>query len=347
MDGHDEIQLMENPDSTEEIPVLDIAPFLAGEPGARERIGAKLREISETVGFFYLIGHRVPQSQIDEIMAETKRLHELPIDFRRTIGRTDRIGYRAAEDREMQSDGLPPPFLSAFVMLRERAPGDPRTVPADPLRMPNHWPDGMPEFREKAVAYWKAAEQAHIDMLPLWDTALGLPDGYLLKHFFSHPYAALSLLHYPPQKFAKTRQYGLKPHTDNGFVTILAQGEVPGLAVRMPSGHWKVAEVMPGAFMVNTGNMMVRITNGRFLSTKHRVMNITDGPRCSVPLFVGADLESMIEVLPTCQGPNNPPQYPPIKYETLYRWYYYGEGGREKSVGPDVKSEGPWLPPAR
>jgi len=69
MDGGDEIQLMEHPDSTEEIPMLDISSYMAGEPGARERIGARLREISETVGFFYLVGHGVPQAAIDAAFA--------------------------------------------------------------------------------------------------------------------------------------------------------------------------------------------------------------------------------------------------------------------------------------
>ena len=52
MDGADEIYLMEHPDSTEEIPTLDIADFLAGKPGARENAAASLLEITKTVGFF-------------------------------------------------------------------------------------------------------------------------------------------------------------------------------------------------------------------------------------------------------------------------------------------------------
>ena len=339
MDGLDELYLMEHPDSTEEIPVLDIAPFLRGEPGARERLGAQLKEISETVGFFYLEGHGVPLEKMDGILAASKRLHELPIETRRQFKRTDRVGYRAAEDREGLG-GRQPILMSSFVTLRERPEGDPKTVWGDPFRMGNHWPDDLPGFRELAVDYYRTVEQVHYNLLPLWDTALGLPDGYLAK-LFRDPYVALSLLHYPPQ--GEVEQLGLQPHTDSGFVSILAPGEVPGLIVRMPSGRWRVADVRPGAFMVNTGNIMVRLTNGRFLSTKHGVINNGGVARCSVPLFVGPDLDAMIEVVPTCQSPDNPAKYPPIRFEDYYRWFYYGGGVNEKSVGPDVKSEGRWV----
>ena len=68
----------------------------------------------------------------------------------------------------------------------------------------------------------------------------------------------MSLLHYPPQNEIGNRQYGIAPHTDNALMTFLAQADVPGLAVRMPSGHWREVDVVPDTLLVNTGNLMVR-----------------------------------------------------------------------------------------
>ena len=132
----------------------------------------------------------------------------------------------------------------------------------------------------------------------------------------------LSLLHYPPQKDIGDRQYGIAPHTDNSFMTFLAQANVPGLAVRMPSGHWRIVENIPGTFLVNTGNVMVRWTNGRFLSTKHHVINTSGVERFSIPVFFGPSGDAVIECVPSCVGPGNPAKFEPMTYRDVRKWYY-------------------------
>ena len=78
LDDETALRLMDHPDSTEEIPTLDISAYLDGQPGGLEQAARDLHEISTTVGFFYLRGHGVPQSVIDDIFRETRRFHELP-----------------------------------------------------------------------------------------------------------------------------------------------------------------------------------------------------------------------------------------------------------------------------
>ncbi len=168
-----------------------------------------------------------------------------------------------------------------------------------------------------------AIEKLGRQFLPLWATCLKLPLDYFDK-FFATPHLTLSLLMYPPQKQVGNRQYGIAPHTDNSLMTFLAQSNVPGLAVRMPSGHWRLVESRPGTFLVNTGNLLVRWTNGTYLSTKHRVINTNTVDRYSIPVFFGPSGDAMIECLPTCQGEGRPPQYEPITYGDLRRWYYGG-----------------------
>src|SRR5262245_22481827 len=81
-DDEEAIYLMDHPDSDEEIPTLDLSPYLAGKPGARESVAAQLREISSTVGFFYLKGHGIPQQLIDRTFEESRRFHALPIEVK-------------------------------------------------------------------------------------------------------------------------------------------------------------------------------------------------------------------------------------------------------------------------
>ena len=105
-------------------------------------------------------------------------------------------------------------------------------------------------------------------------------------------------------------------------MTFLAQSNVPGLAVRMPSGHWRLVEAVPGTLLINTGNLLVRWTNGTYLSTKHRVINTNTVDRYSIPLFFGPSGDALIECVPTCTGPDRPRLYEPITYKDLRRWYY-------------------------
>ena len=185
----------------------------------------------------------------------------------------------------------------------------------------NFWPEDLPGFKEPLLEYQSSIEKLGRQFLPLWAASLKLPADYFDK-FFATPHLTMTLLHYPPQKQIGERQYGIAPHTDNALMTIFAQKDIPGLAVRMPSGHWREVDAVPGTLLVNTGNLMVRWTNDEYLSTKHRVINTNKVDRYSIPVFFGPSGDALIEVLPTCQGPERPALYEPITYKKLREWYY-------------------------
>jgi isopenicillin N synthase-like dioxygenase len=192
----------------------------------------------------------------------------------------------------------------------------------------NIWPDDLPGFKETLLDYHGRIEQLGRKFLPLWAQSLKMPLDYFDK-FFATPHLTMNLLYYPPQESVGDRQYGIAPHTDNALMTFLAQKNVPGLAVRMPSGHWRAVDIVPGALLVNTGNLIVRWTNDEYLSTKHRVINTNTVDRYSIPVFFGPSGDALIEVLPTCQGPGRPALYEPITYLQLREWYY---GPRNKGA---------------
>ena len=86
---------------------------------------------------------------------------------------------------------------------------------------------------------------------------------------------------------AEANQFGIAPHTDANFLTFLAQSEVPGLQVRMPSGEWIDVPYVPDSYAVNSGDMMNRWTNGRFKSTPHRAVPPVGRHRYAIPFFLG------------------------------------------------------------
>jgi isopenicillin N synthase-like dioxygenase len=75
MQSADDTHLMDHPDSTEEIPILDIAPVLSGGAEGLATVARELRRITETIGFFYLKGHGVPQDLVGRVFAQSRRFH--------------------------------------------------------------------------------------------------------------------------------------------------------------------------------------------------------------------------------------------------------------------------------
>jgi isopenicillin N synthase-like dioxygenase len=329
-DDSESVYLMDHPDSTEEVPTLDISPYLKGELGGRETVAARLREISMTVGFFYLKGHGIPPTLLERMFAEAKCFHSLPEAEKKKIPYFDvggfKSGYLAPQGDDYRRtnvniiQGAKPNLVARFSINREGGCGGLSATEAE-RNVVNIWPENLPGFKETLLEYHAMIESLGRKFLPLWAVSLKLPPNYFDK-FFVTPHVTMQLLHYPPQKEVGNRQYGIAPHTDNAMMTFLAQGDVPGLAVRMPSGRWRAVDIVPETLLVNTGNVIVRWTNDEYLSTKHRVINTYNRDRYSIPCFFGPSANAVIEVVPTCQGHGRPPQYETITYSASRDWYY-------------------------
>jgi isopenicillin N synthase-like dioxygenase len=172
------------------------------------------------------------------------------------------------------------------------------------------------------VAYFKTLEAVGERMLPVLARSLDLPPDWFAPFFAGEAHINLRFLHYPPQETDDDEQFGQGPHTDNSFITMLAREDVPGLAVRLPSGEWLAPPVIEDTFLVNLGNVMKRWSNDRYLSTPHGVLNDSGTDRYSIAFFYSPTPSAVIECLPTCTGPGNPPRYEPAVYGDLVRQFY-------------------------
>ena len=303
-----------------DIPVLDLAGYLGGEQGARERLGRELREALEEIGFFYVINHGVSKALIDRTFAETARFHALSLDEKSKIAIDENhvgfmgFGGEASRTSEHHAGTIKPDVAEAFFMLRDRAPM--------PLDIKNKWPGNLPEFRETLIAYFEAAEALFRRMLAIFATSLELPPNYFDRAFGE--YEALSMLrvsHFRADDRLEANQFHLAPHTDSTFVTMLPTTEVPGLELLGPSGEWFPAPPIPESFLFNSGDLMKRWTNERFMSTPHRVINRSGRDRYSIPLFIHPNPEFIVECLATCTDAGNPPNNPPISSGEYLAWY--------------------------
>ena len=307
------------------IPVLDLGPYLAGRPGAAAAMAAELGRALQDVGFFVVVNHGIPQTLVDATFAEARRFHAQPMDAKLALRMNEHnngymmLGRYAVWTSDVNANDKPD-LNEAFFIKRERGPDDPLVRAGRRFAGPNQWPEDLPDFRERVLAYTGAVDALAQKLLPLCAMALDLPPN-AFDHAFRESQFSFRLTHYPPVP-AEANQFGIAPHTDSNFMTFLAQSEVPGLQVRMPDGDWLDVPYLPGSFAVNSGDMMQRWTNHRFKSTPHRALPPVGRARYAIPYFFGPHLDTEIACLSTCEGPGNPACYPPITYAAYLEWWY-------------------------
>ncbi len=300
------------------IPGLDLGPYLRGEHGALEKLAAELRHVCENIGFFYVRNHGVSDELVQRAFAASARFHALPLERKMEIPLDmNNVGYmpvNASMQRHSKVEkARKPNFNASFFCKRDRTPDDPDVIAGKPFRGLNQWPRDLPGFREDVMAYATAAEGLGMKLLPVVARALDLPADFF-SPYFNPAQFSLRMLHYPPRDEGVPDQFGTGAHTDGGFLTLLVQNGVGGLQIRRTDGTWINAPVLPGRFLVNTGDIIRRWTNERFLSTPHRVLNVSGTDRYSMAFFFDPHLDRVLECLPTCTGPGNPPRYAPTTY---------------------------------
>lgn len=308
------------------IPLLDARAYLHGEPGALESLGLELRTALEEVGFYYLTGHGVAQSVIDAAFSACQRFHAQPLaDKMRVKANEHNVGYMPVNGYVSKSSRVEaarkPNLVEAFFAKRDLPTDHPDVLANVRYRCANQWPDTLEDFRPTVVAYCDAMEDLCKRMLPVYAVALDLAPDYF-DAAFAEPQYSLRMSHYPPAELGDDDQYGVAPHTDSSFLTMLAPSQLPGLSICLPSGDWFEAPSIPGAFTVNSGDMLRRWTNHRFLSTAHRAINRNSGQdRYSIPFFFDATFNYPMTCLPSCTSSDNPPRYEPTTYTDYMLWF--------------------------
>jgi isopenicillin N synthase-like dioxygenase len=327
------------------IPVIDYGPYFAGVPGALESVAAEVAHACENVGFFYALNHGVSDDTIERAFAASRQFHALPLEQKLALGLDgNNIGYlpvnASVQSASTVHKATRPNQNESFFVTHDRRPDHPDVIAGKPLRGRNRWPPQLPGLPADMMAYFAALNTMCDRMLPAFAVALGLRPDYFAPYFANEAHANLRFLHYPPQDAVEDNSFGQAPHTDNSFMTALARTEVPGLAVRLPSGEWFAPPIMPGTFLINLGNIMRRWSNDRFLSTPHGVINESGTDRYSIAYFHSPNPDAVIECVPTCTGVDNPPRYPPAIYRDLVLEFYRANYFHQKGHSSEATARG-------
>ncbi|HQS18073.1 2-oxoglutarate and iron-dependent oxygenase domain-containing protein [Reyranella sp.] len=300
------------------IPIIDVGPCLAGEPGAIERASRELRAALTEIGFYFVVNHGVPPDLIRNTFDQAARFHALPLDRKMDV-RIDKhnVGYLPIRGDTLRTSTVQtvtkPNLNEAFFVARDLPADHPDVVADRRFRSANRWPSDLPGFREAVVDYCNTLERLVGSLMPLYARALGLPATYF-DAAFAEPQYKLRMTHYPNQPALADDEFGIAPHTDTSFLTLLAPNDVSGLSIRGRDGRWIEAPVLPDAYLVHGGQLLQRWTNDVCLATPHRAVNRSGGERYALAFFCDNAIDWPIAAVPTTVGPDRPPKYPTTWY---------------------------------
>ncbi|MGD9864715.1 MAG: isopenicillin N synthase family dioxygenase [Pseudodonghicola sp.] len=298
------------------IPIVDLSGLAEGAaPEARAATVAALKEALETSGFAYLAGHGVPEDLVERMRQMNVAFHDLPMEEKLALKiNAFHRGYMPMSSSTIVTSSVAKvtkPNRSESLMVMHEVPEDAPYAGA-PLQGPNQFPDSLPEVGETARAYMAEMTGLGERIAGGLAEALGLPRDWFAQ-FFDTPTLFLRLLHYPEQP-DEEELFGSAPHTDYGFVTLLKQDNVGGLEVRNKRGDWIPAPPIEGTFVMNVGDILAKWSNGRFVSTPHRVRNLSRRDRYSQPFFYDPSMSALVQCPPAMLEAGEKPQMEPVLY---------------------------------
>ncbi|HEY8517021.1 MAG TPA: 2-oxoglutarate and iron-dependent oxygenase domain-containing protein [Candidatus Binatia bacterium] len=287
-------------DASGSLPIIDVAPLVAGDAGKLE-VAAAIARACRDVGFFYVVGHGVDATLQDELVDASRRFFALPVERKLEIamergGRAWRgyfpVGAELTSGRPDAKEGI---YFGS-----ELSADHPLVKAGTPLHGANLWPSDVPELRRTVLAYMSALTELGHALLRGIALSLELDEAYFDERYTHDPLILFRIFNYPALPAdQRDAQWGVGEHTDYGLLTILKQDESGGLEVETLDG-WREAPPIEGSFVCNIGDMLDRMTRGRYRSTPHRVRNRGTRDRLSFPFFFDPGWETVVRPIETC-----------------------------------------------
>jgi isopenicillin N synthase-like dioxygenase len=320
----------------DQVPIIDLTPARAAGPAGRRQVARLIDEACVAIGFFAVTGHGVSDVVSRDLRQAAHAFFALPPAVKQRARPRDARaprGYHAlgGEALAAANDTPAPPDLKEFYHVGPVDVGDEPYYTSARGRqffLANVWPEDPPKFRAAAIRYYRAMHGLVCFLMPLTALGLGLDETYF-DDKVDRSIGTMRLNYYPRQSRPPLPgQLRAGAHTDYGGLTILDGEDVPGgLQVLTRAGRWIDVRTVPGQFVVNIGDLLMRWTNDRWLSNLHRVVNppLDDGrnaPRLSIAFFNHPNWDVLVE----CVAPAGLAKYPPV-LSGYYRDLKYAKTG--------------------
>jgi isopenicillin N synthase-like dioxygenase len=279
---------------TTRLPIIDMSLFDAGDPW-RDHVAAQIDWAASEFGFFYITGHGIEPEVTDSLLRLSRAFFELDAQTKNRVhmskgGRAWRgyfpVGGELTSGRPDLKEGL--------YFGEELAEEDARVRSGTPLHGRNIFPS-LPGFREAVLDYMRALTGLGHKLMTSIGRGLRAGDSYFVDRYTGDPTTLFRIFHYPSaQPGADLQSRGVGEHTDYGLLTLLYQDDVGGLQIKHRAS-WIDVPPVPGSFVVNVGDMLERLTSGRYVSALHRVVSPATRSRVSMPFFFDPRFDAVLE----------------------------------------------------
>lgn len=299
-----------------EIPSLNLADFTEGSAEERLKFVSDLGQAYHHIGFVAIRNHFLSDdlsSQLYEVVKQffslddaTKKKYEIP-------SLAGQRGY-VSKGKE-HAKGRNVGDLKEFYHIGQEVTDGDEIKNEYP---DNIWPDEIPDFRTIGLEVYRKLEQTGVEMLKAIALYLQLDENYF-KEKVKNGNSILRPIHYfPIDNPEQTPADAVRAaeHGDINLITLLMGASADGLQVLRRDGNWIPITALPNQLVVNVGDMLERLTNGKLKSTIHRVVNppveMMNTSRYSIPFFMHPRSSMSLAALPNCIDQNNPRKWDDI-----------------------------------
>lgn len=299
---------------TRRIPTINLAHYHSGTPQERARVVHVLGEALREFGFVTVEGHGIDEGLIRRSYADAERFFSLPEPVKHRYALPGAGGQRGYTPfgKEHAKDRKIGDLKEFWHVGRDLPSGHPRQASYGP----NLWPEEVPTFREHTWGLFQALDGVAATLLEALAEYFGI-EHHTLRDMAHEGNSILRIIHYPPlrERFTPGAVRAAE-HEDINLITLLCEGTASGLELLTRDGEWLPVDTLRGQIVVDSGDMLSRVTNGVIPATTHRVVNPRspeeDTPRYSMPFFVHPYPECVLAPLPCTQTADNPARWPPI-----------------------------------
>ncbi|XP_027090473.1 1-aminocyclopropane-1-carboxylate oxidase 5-like [Coffea eugenioides] len=275
------------------IPVIDFSK-LSGEERAKTM--AQIANGCEEWGFFQLVNHGISEELLEKVKKVASECFKLEREegFKNStkVKLLNELMEKKSTDRLENVD-----WEDVFLLSDNNE---------------NEWPSKTAKFKETMEEYRAELKKLAENLMEIMDENLGLPKGYIKKAFNGgeedNAFFGTKVSHYPPCPNPE-KVIGLRAHTDAGGVILLFQDDKVGGLQILKDGEWIDVQPLPNSIVINTGDQIEVLSNGRYKSVWHRVLATQDGNRRSLASFYNPSLNATIspapELIEKAQGKDN------------------------------------------
>lgn len=283
------------------VPVLSMADARSSSVQRRAHFADALSAGWKDYGFVVLAEHGIADTLLDHVYDLATQLFALPLEQKIACtaglrGYTP-FGIEHAKDHAA-------PDLKEFWQIGREAAGDPEFLP-------NVWPAALPDLRSTFLALYRELDAVGSLLLEALAPSLGLPPGWFAGRV-ARGNSILRVIHYPPLAGPAQGRLRSAAHEDINFITIMVAARGAGLQLRNADGSWLPVAADTRQLIVNTGDMLARLTNDVIGAKTHRVVNPQGAnvSRYSMPFFLHPADSVSLACLPACRGAGE--KYPAI-----------------------------------